>query len=389
MNRLNVLFVCEGLTKSSIIAQPWKHVFEIARRMMKQGNDVQILTDRTQGLPSEEEIDGVMIRRIRKGRFLFDREQLLESLNSGDADIINWHGSDTWSAVQFWRLRESIRKNIVWTLHSGILSMEDLKNLNPLEFFQLYKFWNNIFNAMIPKRFVRRWVRVPFLRHVITLSKRTAQKLKDYGLSEENVTPIPSGVDVNLFKPLGNTAEDFTILYFGPLSSFRGVDVLLSAFKLVRRSLPSVRLRLLAREPNSNSYWFRKAENLANVDVITGLLNQKELVRHLSHASVVVLPFKFWPQVECPLTILEAMAMEKTVVTTSMGAIPEIIRNWENGLLVPPKNSKQLAEVVVKLLNDPSQCEKIGRKARTYIEHFHDWNKIVEETLGVLLDSLK
>jgi len=355
---------------------------------MKQGNDVQILTNHGQGLPSEEEIDSVPVYRIRKGRFLFDREQLLESLNSGDADIINWHGSDVWSAVQFWRLRESLRKNIVWTLHSGILSMEDLKNLNMLEFFQLYKFWNNIFNAMIPKRFIKRWVRVPFLRHVITLSKRTAEKLKDYGLGEENVTPIPSGVDVNLFKPSGNTAEDFTVLYFGPLSSFRGVDVLLSAFKLVRKSLPNARLILLARESNSESLWLKKAENLANVEIITGILDQKELIGHLSRGSVVVLPFKFWPQVECPLTVLEAMAMGKAVVTTSIGAIPEIIENWENGVLVPSKNSKELAEVVVKLLNDPSQRVEIGRKAHAYVGRFHDWNKIVKDTLDVLLSSL-
>lgn len=380
---MNVLFVCEGITKSSVIAQPWKHVFEIATRMRKQGNDVQILTDRTRGLLSEEEIGGVLIRRIRKGRFLFDREQLLESLNGRDVDVVNWHGSDTWSAVQFWRLRESLRKNIVWTLHSGILSIEDLKSLNMLEFSQLYKFWNNIFNAVIPKHIVKRWVRVRFLRHVITLSKRTAQKLKNYGLNEENVTPIPSGVDVNLFKPSGNIAEDFAILYFGPLSSFRGVDVLLSAFKSVRRSLPSARLVLLVRESNGNSFLYKKAKNLTNVEIITRIFDQKELVRRLNRASVVVLPFKFWPQVECPLTVLEAMAMEKTVITTNVGAIPEIINDGENGIMVPPGKPKVLAKVILKLLIDENLSTRIGKSARQYVESFHDWDVIVQKTLDV------
>jgi glycosyltransferase involved in cell wall biosynthesis len=384
MNQLKILFVCEDLTKSSIIAQPWKHVFEIASRTMKRGNDVQILTDRTRGLPSEEEIDGVLIRRIRKGRFLFSREEFLESLSSRDADVINWHGSDAWSAVQFWRLRGSLRKNIVWTLHSGIPSMEDLKNLDTLDYFQLYEFWNNIFNAIIPKHFVKRWIKVPFLRHIITLSKRTARKLKNYGVNEGDVTPIPSGVDVRVFKPSVNTVENPIVLYFGPLSSFRGVDTLISAFKLVKKRVPSAKLVFLARDSGDRSFWFKKAKDLADAEVVAGILSQEALVEYLRHAAVVVLPFKFWPQVECPLTVLEAMAVGKALVTTSIGAIPEIVRGWKNGVLVPPGDSKELADAVVRLLNDSIERERLGRNARVYVERFHDWDMIVNQTLSVL-----
>jgi glycosyltransferase involved in cell wall biosynthesis len=349
---------------------------------MKQSNNVQIVTTLAQGLPCEEKIDGVPVRRIRKGRFLFDREQLLRILNGEDTEIINWHGSDTWSAVQFWRSGKLLRKDIVWTLHSGILSLNDLKNLRVLEFFQLYKFWNNVLNVIVSKHLVKRWAEIPSLRHIITLSKRTAQKLKDYGLNRD-VTPIPSGVDVNLFRPLRHTAEDFTILYFGPLSIFRGIDVLLSAFKIVRKTFPETHLVLLARESKRKNYWFKKAEKLTNVDIVAGILDQKELVTQLGHASVVALPFKFWPQVECPLTILEAMAMEKPVITTSIGAIPEIINNGENGILITPGNSKVLAKATIELLRDKDLSARIGKNARMYVQSFHDWDIIVKQTLNI------
>ena len=385
---MRILFICEGLNASSIVAQPWKHVIEVAKRIKGLGIHVKIVSDKFDGAREDNEILGVPVRRVEKKGLLFDIESLSQAISQEDADVVNWHCSDVWSSVYFWRLRNKVNSKIVWTLHSGILSVDDLKNLNAFDYLQLSGFWNNIFNAIIPKFFVKKWVSVPSLCHVITLSKRTAQRLKDYGLNKENVTPIPSGVDVNLFNPSGNTAEDFTILYFGPLSSFRGVDVLLSAFKLVGKSLSSARLILLARESNSKNFWLRKTEKLANAEVITGILGQRELIRHLNSASVVVLPFKFWPQVECPLTVLEAMAMEKAVVTTPIGAIPEIVRNWKNGVLIPSKNSKELAEVVVKLLNDPSQRKEIGRNARAYVERFHDWNKIVKDTLDVLSSSL-
>jgi glycosyltransferase involved in cell wall biosynthesis len=349
---------------------------------MKQSNNVQIVTTLAQGLPCEEKLDGVPVRRIRKGRFLFDREQLLRILNGEDTEIINWHASDTWSAVQFWRSGKLLRKDIVWTLHSGILSLNDLKNLKVLEFFQLYKFWNNVLNVIVSKHLVKRWAEIPSLRHIITLSKRTARKLKDYGLNRD-VTPIPSGVDVNLFRPLRNIAEDFTILYFGPLSVFRGIDVLLSAFKIVRKILPETHLVLLVRESKRKNCWFKKAEKLTNVDIVAGILDQKELVKQLGHASVVALPFKFWPQVECPLTILEAMAMEKPIITTDTGAIPEIINNGENGILITPGNAKVLAKAAIELLRDKDLSARIGKNARMYVQSFHDWDIIVKQTLNI------
>jgi glycosyltransferase involved in cell wall biosynthesis len=123
---------------------------------------------------------------------------------------------------------------------------------------------------------------------------------------------------------------------------------------------------------------------MSNVEVISDALDQNELIKYLNRASLVVLPFRFWPQVECPLTILEAMSMEKTVVTTNVGAIPEIIDNWNNGIMVPPRDSMQLAKVVTRLMENRALSHRIGIQARAHVERFYDWNKIVNATLTVL-----
>jgi len=379
---MKMLFVCEGLTRQSIVAQPWKHVIEIARRIKNQGEEVEVVSDDQRCLGNEK-IMGVSVYRLEKHGLFFNIEKLSRFIAKENADVISWHCSDIWSSVYFWRLRKKLKTNLVWTLHSGVLSLEDLRCLNISDYFQLYKFWNNIFSASLPKSFIRKWTAVPFLRHTITLSKRTTERLKDYGLQAQDVTPIPSGVDVEAFSPSKNREGD-NILYFGPLSSLRGIDDLLSAFKVVRKSLPSSHLVLLARASPDDGHWLRKAESMPNVEIVTGMLDQASLVRHLDRASVVVLPFKFWPQVECPLTVLEGMAMEKTVVTTFSGAIPEMVDNWKNGVLVQAGKPKRLAETVVKLLNEPSRVEEIGRNARSYVKCFHDWNKIVKDTLNVL-----
>lgn len=369
--------------------QPWKHVIEVARRIKVSGTEISIVSSGSHDSTGEE-ILGVRVRRAKKPHLFFDTDSLFRAIKDEKADVINWHCSDIWSSVYFWRLRKKIKTNVVWTLHSGILSPEDLRCLSITDYVQLYKFWNNIFNASLPKSLIRKWATLPFLRHTITLSKRTALRLETYGLDRNAITSISSGVDTGIFKPSvdSNNMQDLNILYYGPLSSFRGTDVLFSAFKTIRKKLRSAHMTLLARGENERRSWRRRTEEESrHVKIITGVLGQDELIRHLNIASLVVLPFKFWPQVECPLTLLEPMSMSKPTVSTAVGAIPEIVSNGETGFLVPAKDSMQLAKSIIGLLANEPLCERIGRNARARIERFHDWDIIAKRTLEVLYNA--
>lgn|GEM_PF-4956664 len=402
---MNILLVCEGITESSIIAQPWKHVYELARRMIKYGHQVKILTNH-KGKKSicKEEINGVPIHRIKKGKFLFDSGDLLKYLNDDRVDVINWHGSDVWSTIHLWRIRRKLENNVVWTLHSGPLSIHDFKSLKFTELFTLYRFWNNVLNALIPSWIVKEWINLPEIKQVITLSQRLKEYLIKNGITNESrVKVIRSGVDVEEFNPLNqkmilenelfeiNNDDDKIILYFGPLSTFRGVDTLLAAIPKIAKKFPSARLILLARGSLSTKEerkLEKMAKNTKNVHVVKGILKDKILMGYLSLADVVVLPFKFWPQVECPLTLLEAMAMAKPVISTNVGAIPEIIVNNKNGILVPPKKPEVLAEAIVELLNDKEFALKIGENARRHVVRLHSWDIVVKETLETFTDTL-
>lgn len=383
---LKVLFVCENLNSITIARQPWKHVFEVAKRIQVLGNEISIVSSG----PFEstaEEILGVPVRRAKKRGLFFDVKSLSAAIKDENADVINWHCSDVWSSFNLWRLRNKIDSRIVWTLHSGILSIDDLSNLEPLDYLQLYKFWNNIFNAAIPKTIIKKWLNTPALVHIVALSNRTARRLNGFGVPEEMVTCIPSGVDVDVFRSL-NTAEDRSrILYFGPLNRLRGTDTLLSAYEHVKQEVPSARLTLLARQSRHNKFWERRISRLEGVDLVTGILGQREIVEKLDSASMVVLPFRFWPQVDCPSTVLEAMSMRKPTISTSIGAIPEIISNGETGFLVSAKDPMQLAESIIGLLTNKLLSERIGRNARARVEHFHDWNIITKRTLEVLSNA--
>lgn len=389
---MNVLFVCEGLNNLTAVAQPWRHVVEISKRIQDLGNSVQIFSDYQERLNPEDEIAGVPIRRFRKNGFLFNVEELQKGINQEDFDIINWHGSDTWSSFHLWRLRKRTEKNIVWTLHSGPLSVSDFKNLGLREAICLHEFWNNLLNTTIPAHIVRKWVNIPQLKHIIVLSKRLSNHLGLMKIGKDKIDVIPSGVDTSLFRPaenrvveqlkqsLGFEGNERLILYFGPLSTFRGIDTLIAAMPTIQNRLPNVRLVVLGRTQEvKNESWFMRTR----ATPVIGLLKQEILIQYMSIADVVVLPFKFWPQVECPLTVLESMAMEKPLITTWVGAIPEVVRDGENGILVPPKNPKEIADKVVLLLQDKSLSMEIGKKAREHVETFFDWGTIVQKTMAI------
>ena len=86
-----------------------------------------------------------------------------------------------------------------------------------------------------------------------------------------------------------------------------------------------------------------------------------------------------------PNVILEAMAMELPVVSTRHSGIPEVVEDGCNGLLVPPAESRPLAEALAQLLDDPERRLKYGMKGReTIMESFtveSNVNKLLREFL--------
>jgi len=82
--------------------------------------------------------------------------------------------------------------------------------------------------------------------------------------------------------------------------------------------------------------------------------------RIMSILDVFILP-SLWEG--CPVSLLEAMSLRKPCVATEVGDVPFLIQNGENGIIVPPGNSRILAQSVVKLLKNESLRKRLGEKA--------------------------
>jgi glycosyltransferase involved in cell wall biosynthesis len=84
-----------------------------------------------------------------------------------------------------------------------------------------------------------------------------------------------------------------------------------------------------------------------------------------------------------PIVLREAFATGRPVVATRVGDVPDVIRDGENGLLVPPNNVEALAAAINRLLEDGALAERCGKSALDYARQHFDFDKMMEAKLAI------
>ncbi len=208
--------------------------------------------------------------------------------------------------------------------------------------------------------------------HLISVSEFTAQKTLDIFNLKRNVEVIPNAVDVEVFKQGDMDIHNNTILYFGSLIRKKGVLELAHIFNLIVKEREDVRLLLVGKdvldvfENKSTLELFKELlsnEAAKNVDFLAAV-KYEEIGSIIESAKVVLLP-SFAEAL--PMTWLEAMAMQKAIVTSNIGWAQEIMIDGETGFMVNPKDHELFSKKVLILLNDSNLNKKMGRTARNQV----------------------
>ena len=209
--------------------------------------------------------------------------------------------------------------------------------------------------------------------------------LKDYTKKTVTITP---GVDMNKFKPKISNSKN-KILFVGSLKEaekYKGLEYLLQAISIVKSGIENIKLIVVGDGDYVNYY--KKLCQKFKIDrnvIFKGELINKNLVREYQQANILVLPSL---SESCPIVLLEAMACEKPVVGTNISGIPYVVKNEENGLLFPPKDSKALAEAIITILNNPIFAKKMGENGYKKVKENFTWDKQIEETKNIIEESL-
>ena len=181
---------------------------------------------------------------------------------------------------------------------------------------------------------------------------------------------------------LGFAPADVLLVCVARFAPQKAHDVLLSAFARAREREPRLALLLVGDDPFGDNR--RKAEALAAQlalgarCVFAGIRRD---VPALLAASDVFVMSSLWEGLG--LVFLEAMAARLPVVSTRVSAIPEVVREGETGLLVPPADAEALSEALLALCADPALRRRMGERGAARVRQAFGLERMVEETLEV------
>ena len=234
-----------------------------------------------------------------------------------------------------------------------------------------------------------------FADRVVTVSSAAAEMFaNDGGEHPPNLRVMWDGIDLTRFHPRNSGRRIRSELGLAPdaplaglvcrLDHCKGVDVFLRAAALCREELPGARFVICGGEVDGQEVVAREAVRrtselgLDGVVSFTGWRYGPEDMPEV-HAALSVLVSASTRPESFGLVLIEAMAAGKPVVATNHGGAREVCVAGETGLLVPPQDSRRMADAILELLRDPPRAEAMGRAGRERAERHFDERRHARE----------
>jgi len=214
---------------------------------------------------------------------------------------------------------------------------------------------------------------------IVAVAHSTVGELCGYGLSEGQIDVLGNGVDTEAFRPDGSgqwsQPQDMTVLAAGRLDVRKGLTDLIEAMADVVGQFPMANLYIAGEGP-LKEYLRTRARELTLSDAVHFLghvRERAEMVRLYRRATVFVHAAHYEG---LPTVLLEAMACGRPVVSTAVCGALDVVTEGVNGLLVPPRAPKRLAEAICHLLKDAELRTRLGTAARQTVEKRFSWQAI-------------
>lgn len=222
--------------------------------------------------------------------------------------------------------------------------------------------------------------------HLLSVSEFTASETNRLFHLKQESTVIPNAIDVQRFLPQPEKVQRGNILYFGSLIRKKGVLELPEIFNALIKEMPELHLRLAGRDVvdiltgrSTKELMQEQFSSKAEAQVKwLGSLPYDDILEEINRAQLVVLP-SFAEAL--PMTWIEAMALEKPLVTSNIGWAKEVMVDGETGYTVDPKDHKTYAAKILQLLKDPELAAKMGKAARKRVLEKFSTEVVVERNV--------
>jgi polysaccharide biosynthesis protein PslH len=228
-------------------------------------------------------------------------------------------------------------------------------------------FFTNQANKM--KRFERRLLAK--MERTTGVTQHDVQQLRDWGARAADL--VPNGADIKTYQPAFDEGRSSELLFLASLDWFPNSDALRyfvsEIFPLITGLRPDVMLRIVGRRPPESLKKFA-ARNL-RVELVGEVVDVRP---YLERAGVVVVPLRIGGGSR--LKILEALAVAKAVVSTSVGAEGLDLVSGEHFTIADAPS--EFAKRTVELMQSVEERHRFGHNGREAVSRQYDWDQIIE-----------
>ena len=364
-----------------------RHVDALARELAAAGHDVRVVTRGESASPVEEVRDGVHVIRAAVDPLALDftTESLLAWTQASEHALIRaalplvrrWrpdvvHAHDWLVAQSGITLSEVTRAPLVATVHATEAGRHQGWLPLPL-------------NGAIHS--VERW-----LAHraaaVITCSTAMRDEVTVlFELEPEHVTVVPNGIDADRWHAsrraaatarARHTTDGPLLVFAGRLVHEKGVQTLLDAMPLLRRSFPGVRLAVAGTGVYEDKLQARaRTRRLARVVDWLGFVPEDELAPLLAAADAVVVPSLYEP---FGIVALEAAAARTPLVLARTGGLVDLVDAGAAAASFAPGERDALVEAVAAVLTGPAAARRAVTRAARLVERDYTWAAVAGAT---------
>lgn len=225
---------------------------------------------------------------------------------------------------------------------------------------------------------------------IIEQSSQRKLLMEKYGRCADEISQIPGGFNSDIVTEIKSTesvkGESKIILYSGRMDKRKGLKELFISFKEVSKKREGWELWLVGDGPARESMEKNvKLHGLKDRVRFLGEVQNYEVLKYVNICDIFVLP----SYIECmPISLIEAMALGKPVITTTVGAIHTDLMDSSTGIMIPPKDARSLSNAMFRLIDDAGLRNSLGLNAEKRVEGF-TWKNFVKKTIKAYEKAIK
>lgn len=215
---------------------------------------------------------------------------------------------------------------------------------------------------------------------VIVLSKKWKDVVS--GLCPlENIEILPNAINAKKYTPKYKELNDINIVFISHMIERKGVLEMVEAIRdLDQKTLDRLKIYIAGDGPLKQKVK-ELSSNIENMEYL-GYVSEEKKIKLLNRGSIYILPSH---AEGLPFAILEAMAGGNAIVSTRVGSIPEII-GPEQGILISPKNSRELTAAIEELVASPKRLQNMKRANSEEVRESYSWDSVKEDLISMYFD---